>query len=355
MLDYPHEAEPNRLGLPEFCASVELIVRTPAEDLRMASIAPHAIGEFQIPEVKRLIHRQIFEKGIDVVQLEYTPLAQYVEDYHRIVNVLFEHDIYFQSIARGLTFMQGTLDKWKARFEYLRAIRFELDMLPHCDRIQVCTRENRRYLESFLPGLNGRVQEGLRAGVNVSHYPYPGGPRDPFTMLFLGSFRHAPNQIALDWFANQVLPRILARCPQARLLVAGSEPPAQHSYGPAIEMLGFVDDVQPLFSSCAVFVCPILSGSGVRVKLLEAFATGIPVVSTFVGAEGLAQSSGELCFLADDPNEFADRVMELFDNPERGCEMAARARKEVEANWDMPVITRRLLESYREALKEKRL
>jgi len=354
MLDYDHEAEANRIGLPEFCASVELVVRTVSGKIRMASTAPHAIGEFEIPEVHWLIQRQIHEKRIDVVQLEYTPLAQYLDQYRRILNVLFEHDIYFQSIARGLAFMQGTLDRAKARFEYLRAIHFELETLPHCDQIQVCTRENRQYLEQFLPKLKGRIYDGLRAGVNATDYDFPGGPREPFTMLFLGSFRHVPNQIALDWFAAEVLPRILESCPQARLLVAGSDPPAQHSYPPAVEMLGFVDNIQPLFSACSVFVCPIRSGSGVRVKLLEAFASGIPVVSTFVGAEGFSQTSGDICFLADDPAAFAAQAVDLLTQPELGTAMAIRARAEVSANWDMPVITERLVDSYREGLKQKR-
>ncbi len=100
-------------------------------------------------------------------------------------------------------------------------------------------------------------------------------------MLFLGSFRHQPNQVALDWFTRDVLPLILEKVPDARLLVAGSDPPPCHAFPDplnAIDLLGFVDDIQPLFSSCALFVCPIRSGSGVRVKLLEAFASGIPVV-----------------------------------------------------------------------------
>ena len=94
-------------------------------------------------------------------------------------------------------------------------------------------------------------------------------------MLFLGSFRHTPNQVALEWFARIVLPLIVGKLPYARLLVAGSDPPPRHAFADpagAIELLGFVEDIQPLFSSCALFVCPIRSGSGVRVKLLEAFA-----------------------------------------------------------------------------------
>src|SRR6185369_2668162 len=105
-------------------------------------------------------------------------------------------------------------------------------------------------------------------------------------------------------------------------------------------------------SRYSVFVCPILSGSGVRVKLLEAFAAGIPVVSTKVGAEGLAVKDGEFCALADDPAGFAERVVALLRDPERAAEMAARARAEVEANWDMAAITCKLVDGYRDIVEE---
>ena len=109
-----------------------------------------------------------------------------------------------------------------------------------------------------------------------------------------------------------------------------------------------------MFSSCALFVCPIRSGSGVRVKLLEAFAAGIPVVSTTVGAEGLARSDGEFCALADDAQGFAEKTVQLLEDRELACEMAARARNEVIRNWDMEVITWRLVAKYRELIRNKR-
>jgi glycosyltransferase involved in cell wall biosynthesis len=197
----------------------------------------------------------------------------------------------------------------------------------------------------------------MRAGIDTRAYSFPGGPRQPGTMLFLGSFRHTPNQVALEWFARFVLPLIVEKLPHARLLVAGSDPPARHTLSDpanAVELLGFVEDIQPLFSSCSVFVCPIRSGSGVRVKLLEAFATGIPVVSTTIGAEGLARVDGEFCALADDAPGFAVKVVQLLENCQLAHEMAARARKEVEENWDMEVVTERLVGKYRELIQQKR-
>jgi glycosyltransferase involved in cell wall biosynthesis len=247
--------------------------------------------------------------------------------------------------------MAGAVERLKARVEYLRALRYELGALEGFDQVQVCTRENRDYLASFLPGMAGRVKEGLRAGIDTSRYDFKPCGREPRTMLFLGSFRHDPNRIALDWFVGHVLPRILASIPDARLVVAGSDPPPPHAYADhagSLDLVGYVEDVREPLSRYAVFVCPILSGSGVRVKLLEAFAAGIPVVSTRVGAEGLAHEDGNWCALADDPGEFAAKVVALLNDEAVAAAMARRARAGVEADWDMAAVTHKLADGYRE-------
>jgi glycosyltransferase involved in cell wall biosynthesis len=317
----------------------------------MGSVLPYAVREFANDDLEWLIHRQMYLKKIDVLQLEYTPMAQYRGAYHRIATALFEHDVYFQSVARGLGFMAGAVERLKARVEYLRALRYELGALEGFDQVQVCTRENRDYLASFLPGMAGRVKEGLRAGIDTSRYDFKPCGREPRTMLFLGSFRHDPNRIALDWFVGHVLPRILASIPDARLVVAGSDPPPPHAYADhagSLDLVGYVEDVREPLSRYAVFVCPILSGSGVRVKLLEAFAAGIPVVSTRVGAEGLAHEDGNWCALADDPGEFAAKVVALLNDEAVAAAMARRARAGVEADWDMAAVTHKLADGYRE-------
>jgi GT2 family glycosyltransferase/glycosyltransferase involved in cell wall biosynthesis len=353
MIEHPNQRE-SQQEVAGLCASAEFLVRG-GSTRRIASPESFAVREFANDDFQWLIHRQIYTRHVDVVQIEYTQMAQYAGRYRRIATALFEHDIYFQSIARGLTSAYGPA-RLKAGFEYLRALRFELGILPRMDRIQVCTRENKEYLVSFLPKLERRIQAGLRAGIDARNYCFRASGREPFMMLFLGSFRHPPNLAAVCWFAEKVLPRVVAECPAARLVVVGSDLQASHNLpqSPGIELRGLIDDAREPLGRYSLFVCPVLSGSGVRVKLLEAFASGIPAVSTRLGAEGLTRTDGEFCALADDPASFAAKIVELFTHPERATEMTLRARREVEANWDIRDATRRLAESYREALAEKR-
>lgn len=339
------------------CASSEFMVRPTGRMTMAASITPHAVAEFSNHDLEWLIHRQILTKNVDVLQLEYMPMGQYGGEFRQIVSILFEHDIYFQSVGRQLANVRGLLPNLKARFEYLRSLRYELGLLPRFDRIQVCSRDNHQHLLTFLPELRSRIDDDLRAGVDTSRYSFQPDGREPETMLFVGGFRHIPNQEAVNWFARFVLPRILEARPAARLVLVGSDPPAVHSLpylGRGIELRGFVEDVREPLSRYGVFVCPILSGSGMRVKLLEAFAAGIPVVSTRMGAEGLADVDGNVCALADNAAEFADRVIELLGNPEKARAMAVAARALVERERDMRALTRKLELGYRRAVKEKR-
>ena len=251
--------------------------------------------------------------------------------------------------------MHGLVRRTKASFEYLRALRYELNILPRFDRIQICSPENRDYLLSFLPELAGKLDDN-RAGIATTSYSFQLDGREPQTMLFLGSFRHTPNQEALIWFTQKVLPEVLKRAPEARLVIVGSDPPARHSLPNLpdnIELRGFVEDVREPLGRYAVFVCPILSGSGMRVKLLEAFSAGIPVVSTRLGAEGLTAADDDICSLADDPTEFAVKIVALLEDTEKARGLAQRARERVVATRDMAVLTRNLVNSYRAVLRDK--
>jgi GT2 family glycosyltransferase/glycosyltransferase involved in cell wall biosynthesis len=359
LLDAPEEAAAHQ-PLREICESVEHLVRLEGKPKQLGSIEPYAVREFSSPDLEWLIHRQIYLQRIDVLQLEYTNLGQYAGQYRHLLNAVFEHDVYFQSIARALRRPGGKLGKLPAAFEYLRALRFELRMLDGVDQAQVCTQANRRYLLSFAPHLESKLDAGLRAGIRCGSYEYVEDGREPDTLLFIGSFRHQPNQEALFWFLRDVFWRILAERPQTRLVIVGSDPPDRHALPHFAEgqdpivIRGRVDDVRQPLSQYAVFICPILAGSGVRVKLLEAFAAGIPAVSTYIGAEGLATEDGEFCRLADDPAEFARHALDLLEQNETARAMTRRARAEVEAHWDMPLITSKLVERYRAGLRRKR-
>ncbi len=154
-------------------------------------------------------------------------------------------------------------------------------------------------------------------------------------MLFVGSLRHNPNFEDLRWFVTEVLPRITAANPESMVVIVGTDTPPSVRIllnGQAnVSFTGYVEDIREPLGRFFAFVCPILSGSAIRVKLLEAFATGIPVIPTSPGAEGLARDSASLCEIADTPDGFAAAVLRLLASRECTCQLASRARRFMES------------------------
>src|SRR5271156_4290316 len=139
-----------------------------------------------------------------------------------------------------------------------------------------------------------------------------------------------PNRDAVEFFARAILPRVRAVFPEARLIVAGRNPPRQFvdqfRSDPKIEFTGTVPEMRPYLSAATVVVVPLRLGSGTRIKILEACAAGKPVVSTSLGAEGLGLAAEKEIILADDPDQFARSVVTLLRDPARRDAIAASAR-----------------------------
>jgi len=357
MVDRPDELA-RQEDLSCFCQSVRFQVRRPLQEKHPSSRLPHAVREFADSEFEWRLNRILYQDHIDVVQLEYTQFAQYAGEYKHIPCFLFEHDLYFQSVARTMNRLTGVGKLVPYWLEYLRALRYELRTLPKMTRVQVCGEHNAAYLRQFLPALQERLDTDLRAGIQTGHYRYSRDGRESNTLLFVGSFRHEPNVEALRWMVSEVLPRITAMKPEAQLVIVGSEPPQALSFlasHPNIRFTGYVEDIRGPLARYAVFVCPVRSGSGVRVKLLEAFAAGMPAVSTSIGAEGLAKAGGaSICVIADSPDEFAKAAIRLLEDEQYCDDLAANARHLVETEKDGAVITKRLESMYRREVTRQR-
>jgi glycosyltransferase involved in cell wall biosynthesis len=136
------------------------------------------------------------------------------------------------------------------------------------------------------------------------------------TLLFTGTMSWPPNHEGILWFVSEVWPHVVAEIPGARLLVVGRRPDQKvnslAAQDPRIHVTGEVPEMQPYYQEATVVVAPLLSGSGTRLKLLDAFAVGRPVVSTTMGAAGLAVSDGHEVLIADSPTAFARQVLLLL-------------------------------------------
>jgi glycosyltransferase involved in cell wall biosynthesis len=159
-------------------------------------------------------------------------------------------------------------------------------------------------------------------------------------MVFCGSMDWHPNEDAVVYFAEAILPRIRAEVPEATLTVVGRNPSdrlRQVASQAGIVVTGTVEDVRPAVGEAAVYVVPLRAGGGTRLKIFEALSMSKAVVSTTVGAEGLGLESGRHFVAADEPPQFAREVVGLLRDPERRRRLGEAGRQLMEArySWDM--------------------
>ena len=154
-------------------------------------------------------------------------------------------------------------------------------------------------------------------------------------LLFVGDLSWAPNAEGLRWFADSVWPLVRSRLPRARVEVLGrAVPPDLRRRAPDWIFLGEGGDTRPLWARADVAIVPLRAGGGTRLKILEAAACGVPVVSTTVGAEGLELASEAEILLRDDPPAFADALVRLLGDTALRRGIAASARLRVEKRYD---------------------
>jgi len=173
-------------------------------------------------------------------------------------------------------------------------------------------------------------------GVDLERFAFRDGPPPRETVLFVGDLSWPPNADAVAWFGRAIWPLVRERRPHARVEIVGRDAPRdlRRLADARFAFAGESGDTRPHWRDAAVGIVPLRAGGGTRLKILEAAACGVPVVSTSVGAEGLDLASGREIRRADEPEDFARAVCELLEDGAGARRQAAAARARVEARYD---------------------
>lgn len=247
-----------------------------------------------------------------------------------------------EHISLSRQFKQPALYQKKAigNYFYLPQLkRGELRAIRTAYKTFVCSEHDRAYLtDKFGLSRVEVVPNSIQLPTDQSSTVEP-------TLLFIGSYTYQPNVSAAEFLLGQIWPHIQQSVPKAKLLIAGAFPEKIQGYQSCplgVEFTGFVESLDELYQRARVVCCPILSGGGTRVKLIEAAAYRKAIVSTHIGAEGLDFLDGKSIILRDDPQSFADACINLLQNQEQ-CDLLGKAAYEVIAiNYDRKRVIRQI-------------
>jgi polysaccharide biosynthesis protein PslH len=256
--------------------------------------------------------------------------------------VLFQHNVESTIWKRHAENAATPWHRAYSRGQYERMLRYEAEVCRAAKRIIAVSGADAETMQA-LYGAAGVCS--IPTGVDIEYFAPPSVAAPKQDLVFLGAMDWRPNIDGLHWFVRSVLPLIRRRRPNCSLAVVGRCPTAQVR-GLAqtdlhIHVTGTVGDVRPYLWESAVSIVPLRIGGGTRLKIYEAMAAKIPVVSTSIGAEGLDIRDGENIVLADSPPDFAQACLALLDDAEARGRMAATAWEIIAACYSWEVVARK--------------
>ncbi len=294
---------------------------------------PISVRRHFSPDYAAAVRELVSERKFDVLHVEWTHYTAYGRCVPKIPQFVCTHNVEFLSWRRFVKATGNPLKKLLGMHEARKLYRFEKEEYRRVDYLSVVSEDDARLVRTEF----GIDDVGvIPNGVGIAAYDeIPNAPK-PDTLVYCGSMDAFVNQDAVAYFIKDVFPLILKRKPNATFVVIGRNPPpwllAMQS--DRIRFTGAIADVRVPLKEGAIEVVPLRIAGGSRLKILEAFAAKVPVLSTTIGAEGLHVNDGRDIVLADTPETLAQRSIELLDDPARCAALVAEGRKIVDEQYD---------------------
>jgi polysaccharide biosynthesis protein PslH len=304
--------------------------------LNLFSPLPYAIARYRSQALRHRIKQ--LAVGADLVVCDFLTPSLNVPDGLPAPIVLFQHNVEATIWERYVAVPQNPLRRAYFRLQWRRMRRHEAAECRRFEHVVAVSALDAEVLRSeYAVSSVGFVP----TGVDLEYFlPRVQELRNGREIVFVGSMDWMPNDDGIRWFAAEVFSRLRERVADVRLFVVGRSPTARlrelAARDPAIEVTGTVDDVRPYLERAALSVVPLRIGGGTRLKIYEAMAMGVPVVSTSIGAEGLPLRKGEHLLVADTPEEQMSAICCLLDDPARASRLADNALRYVQEHcgWD---------------------
>jgi glycosyltransferase involved in cell wall biosynthesis len=332
----------NARALSDLCSGVTCVPlrRSRVRDVAflgqsLLSRRPFLIERDDRRAMRRTLADLVRAETFDAVHADQISMAQFALDLPLPMRVLDEHNAVWTIVRRSSERAAWPL-RTLAGFEWHKMHTYEGSVCRQFDHVTVVSDDDRRALEQAAGG--SIPSTTIPIAIDTEALPFVARSPHAVHVLSMATMFYPPNVEGVLWFAGDAFPQVRAAVPATRFSIVGSRPPdsvvrlAKAESG--IVVTGYVPDVNPLLAESAVLVVPVLSGSGMRVKILEAFARGIPVVSTTVGVEGIDAQPDVHLLVADTPDAFSSAVIRVLREPDMAARMARAARRLVETRYD---------------------
>jgi glycosyltransferase involved in cell wall biosynthesis len=357
---------PHIPALQEYCVSIHTI---PIRRIRLLEPwyflkslldrRPFLVERDDRKDLRNVISRILSEKQIDVIHADQLSMAQFALgqvdcNSHRPYLIFDAHNAVWKIFDRMAQTMPFFLKPF-FRFEAQRMKKYEGELVRSFDATMAVSDIDSRLLQEAYTSVGGRPEERpisvIPIAVDTQQIRSIRRQAGSLNILTLGTLHYSPNADGIRWFIHEVFPLIKKRIPKATLTIIGKNPPLDfqelNTRDPqTFHVTGYVPDLTDWLEKSAVVVIPVRIGGGMRVRILEAFARAMPVVTTQVGLEGIEARSGEEVLVADEPEAFANHVVEILDHPHLADLLAENGRRLAIMVYDWKVVLKSIADVY---------
>ena len=291
--------------------------------VNLFSAMPLAVSRYCSANMQRQLDELMAKHRFDRVVCDFLFVAPNLRALDR--SILFEHNVETTIWERHRENASNPLTRMFFSVQARRMFEYEAGACRQSGHVIVVSEKDASSLRKMFAV--SRVS-AVPTGVDVDYFkPGPAGDVPATDLAFVGSMDWLPNVDGILYFSRGILPLIRRRKPDCTLAVVGRNPPREivelGLRDSRIRVTGTVADIRPYFWNSSISIVPLRIGGGTRLKIFEAMAAGVPVVSTSIGAEGLPVSAGQDCYLADPPQDFADRCVELLGDSQLRSRIAS--------------------------------
>jgi sugar transferase (PEP-CTERM/EpsH1 system associated) len=295
---------------------------------------PYIIHRFASQYMTDLVHQVLKNNIFDLILCDHIYLSQYLphEIELHVPTIPNNEDNGFTYYKR-LSETNGLIRPFFAKLQWRKMLNYEVNVYQRfCVDITTSDTE-KNIIMKYLKGVKIGV---VKNGVDVDYFKPMKRTNMENNIIYTAWFKYYPNQQAVIEFVKDVFPLLKAKIPDIKFYIVGKEPPKRvHELSKinGIVVTGEVEDVRPYLANADVAVIPLKVGGGTRLKILEAMAMGIPVISTKLGAEGLDVKEDENILIADDHEDFAQKIYEIITDKQLSKRISDSAIKFVEENY----------------------
>ena len=322
----------------------------------LASRLPYFMQKYKSALMRREVAEQVASGRFDVVVCDFLMSSINVPPRLSCASVLFQHNVEAMIWKRHFEVQRNPLKKAYLYGQWRKAVAYERAACRRFDYVVTVSVDDRELTRREY-GME-RVAD-VATGVDTDYFRPRGlEKREPFNLVFTGSMDWLPNEDAIRYFTEQIMPRVRALVPEATLTVVGRNPyPSLLELSrrdASIIVTGRVEDVRPYMEKASAYVVPLRIGGGTRLKIYEAMAMEKPIVSTTIGAEGLPVQDGRELLLADTPEAFAQEVVRVLKDEKFARELGLRAASKVREQFGWGTVAASFAEVCQRAARLKK-